>query len=312
MQLEKISSFSLMLHKMQGNCCLSEAKRDEFMQMSLTIKANQANALSLSQASQSPTTSGCFLSLCCLRPQQQLAQLQKEKSEILKNLALYYFTFVDVMEFKVGKHTYTHKYTQNHVMSTKVKLSTLVATGPRVWAAEHHRRLPGFLRHCESITGFHFDTSAPNFMSLPLTASQCHPVSLSDGELWPHQELPGLGGDLHDPDDHLVPHRGEEGHHRPVQLRPRDDARSQVSHEAADTLSCRSSWLDQALMRFLLLCSDREYPRLGQMIVDYENPLKKMMEEFVPHGKVENQFLTFTDTLTHLWKWIQRFWLVNL
>lgn len=24
------------------------------------------------------------------------------------------------------------------------------------------------------------------------------------------------------------------------------------------------------------------------MIVDYENPLKKMMEEFVPHGKVEN------------------------
>ena len=34
-------------------------------------------------------------------PQQQLAQLQKEKSEILKNLALYYFTFVDVMEFKV-------------------------------------------------------------------------------------------------------------------------------------------------------------------------------------------------------------------
>lgn len=36
--------------------------------------------------------------------------------------------------------------------------------------------------------------------------------------------------------------------------------------------------------------SDREYPRLGQMIVDYENPLKKMMEEFVPHGKVT--FLT--------------------
>uniref|UniRef100_A0A4W6BZ87 Nck-associated protein 1 n=1 Tax=Lates calcarifer TaxID=8187 RepID=A0A4W6BZ87_LATCA len=35
---------------------------------------------------------------------QQLAQLQKEKSEILKNLALYYFTFVDVMEFKVGKY----------------------------------------------------------------------------------------------------------------------------------------------------------------------------------------------------------------
>ena len=36
----------------------------------------------------------------------------------------------------------------------------------------------------------------------------------------------------------------------------------------------------------VFLLSDREYPRLGQMIVDYENPLKKMMEEFVPHGKV--------------------------
>lgn len=39
---------------------------------------------------------------CLMFLQQQLAQLQKEKSEILKNLALYYFTFVDVMEFKVG------------------------------------------------------------------------------------------------------------------------------------------------------------------------------------------------------------------
>lgn len=36
--------------------------------------------------------------------------------------------------------------------------------------------------------------------------------------------------------------------------------------------------------------SDREYPRLGQMIVDYENPLKKMMEEFVPHSKVRPGF----------------------
>ncbi|KAI5253943.1 Nck-Associated Protein 1 [Manis pentadactyla] len=32
--------------------------------------------------------------------QRQLAQLQKENSGILKNLALYYFTFVDVMKFK--------------------------------------------------------------------------------------------------------------------------------------------------------------------------------------------------------------------
>lgn len=40
--------------------------------------------------------------------------------------------------------------------------------------------------------------------------------------------------------------------------------------------------------------SDREYPRLGQMIVDYENPLKKMMEEFVPHSKVsQDQIFLF-------------------
>lgn len=39
-------------------------------------------------------------------------------------------------------------------------------------------------------------------------------------------------------------------------------------------------------LEFVFILSDREYPRLGQMIVDYENPLKKMMEEFVPHSKV--------------------------
>lgn len=30
------------------------------------------------------------------------------------------------------------------------------------------------------------------------------------------------------------------------------------------------------------------------MIVDYENPLKKMMEEFVPHGKVNS--VTYMST----------------
>ena len=41
---------------------------------------------------------------------------------------------------------------------------------------------------------------------------------------------------------------------------------------------------------FMSVLSDWEYPRLGQMIVDYENPLKKMMEEFVPHSKVRAGF----------------------
>ncbi|KAL4225584.1 Nck-associated protein 1 [Mactra antiquata] len=31
---------------------------------------------------------------------------------------------------------------------------------------------------------------------------------------------------------------------------------------------------------------DPSFPRLGQMIIDYENPMKKMSEEFVPHSRV--------------------------
>ncbi|XP_074604970.1 nck associated protein 1 Hem isoform X2 [Brevipalpus obovatus] len=32
--------------------------------------------------------------------------------------------------------------------------------------------------------------------------------------------------------------------------------------------------------------SESSFPRLGQMIVDYENPMKKLSEEFVPHAKL--------------------------
>lgn len=52
-----------------------------------------------------------------------------------------------------------------------------------------------------------------------------------------------------------------------------------------------------SLFVFIFLFSDREYPRLGQMIVDYENPLKKMMEEFVPHGKVNIKCNLFLNIL---------------
>lgn len=52
--------------------------------------------------------------------------------------------------------------------------------------------------------------------------------------------------------------------------------------------------LQFSLILFVAFSSDREYPRLGQMIVDYENPLKKMMEEFVPHSKVCVDFLFFS------------------
>ncbi len=32
--------------------------------------------------------------------------------------------------------------------------------------------------------------------------------------------------------------------------------------------------------------ADASFPRLGQMIIDYENPMKKLIEDFVPHSKV--------------------------
>lgn len=56
------------------------------------------------------------------------------------------------------------------------------------------------------------------------------------------------------------------------------------------SILCRAAncWGLRSRIVWCFLFSDREYPRLGQMIVDYENPLKKMMEEFVPHGKVKS------------------------
>ena len=35
-----------------------------------------------------------------------------------------------------------------------------------------------------------------------------------------------------------------------------------------------------------VFCSEDSFPRLGSMIVDYENPLKKVAEQFVPHQQV--------------------------
>ena len=36
----------------------------------------------------------------------------------------------------------------------------------------------------------------------------------------------------------------------------------------------------------MLSSSESGFPRLGQMILDYENPLKKLMEEFTTHAQV--------------------------
>ena len=41
-------------------------------------------------------------------------------------------------------------------------------------------------------------------------------------------------------------------------------------------------------MNCAVLCpvSEEMFPRLGQMIVDYDPPVKKLSEEFIPHAKV--------------------------
>uniref|UniRef100_A0A8C1GJD6 Nck-associated protein 1 n=1 Tax=Cyprinus carpio TaxID=7962 RepID=A0A8C1GJD6_CYPCA len=128
---------------------------------------------------------------------QQLAQLQKEKSEILKNLALYYFTFVDVMEFK------------DHVCEL---LNTIDA--------------------CQVFFDItvNFDLTK-NYLDLVVTYTN---LMMLLSRIEERKAIIGLYNYAHE-----------------------------MTHGS----------------------SDREYPRLGQMIVDYENPLKKMMEEFVPHGK---------------------------
>ncbi|RXM29966.1 Nck-associated protein 1 [Acipenser ruthenus] len=128
---------------------------------------------------------------------QQLAQLQKEKSEILKNLALYYFTFVDVMEFK-----------------------------------DHVSELLNTIDACQVFFDItvNFDLTK-NYLDLIVVYTT---LMMLLSRIEERKAIIGLYNYAHE-----------------------------MTHGS----------------------SDREYPRLGQMIVDYENPLKKMMEEFVPHNK---------------------------
>ncbi|XP_043549392.1 nck-associated protein 1 isoform X5 [Chiloscyllium plagiosum] len=128
---------------------------------------------------------------------QQLSQLHKEKQEILKNLALYYFTFVDVMEFK-----------------------------------DHVSELLNTIDACQVFFDItvNFDLTK-NYLDLVVTYTT---LMIMVSRIEERKAIVGLYNYAHE-----------------------------MLHGA----------------------SDREYPRLGQMIVDYENPLKKMMEEFVPHSK---------------------------
>ena len=55
-----------------------------------------------------------------------------------------------------------------------------------------------------------------------------------------------------------------------------------------ETIVTLSNWYMFIMMfcMFIGLLSDKDFPRLAQLILDYESPLKKLMEEFVPHSKV--------------------------
>uniref|UniRef100_A0A8C9RSV4 Nck-associated protein 1 n=1 Tax=Scleropages formosus TaxID=113540 RepID=A0A8C9RSV4_SCLFO len=135
---------------------------------------------------------------------QQLTQLQKDKSEILKSLALYYFTFVDE---HVGELL-------NNIDSCQVFFDITV----------------------------NFDLTK-NFLDLVV----CYATLLMLlSRIEERKAIIGLYNYAHE-----------------------------MTHGS----------------------SDREYPRLGQMIVDYENPLKKMMEEFAPHNKLLSNALVSLQTV---------------
>lgn len=46
-----------------------------------------------------------------------------------------------------------------------------------------------------------------------------------------------------------------------------------------------------------LCCSDPSYPRLGQMLVEYDHPMKKLTEEFGPHTKVRHSLSTDKEVI---------------
>lgn len=296
MYLERTLTFSLKLHSVRKRIGLWNKKQ--------YIYANFCDQSKQDKCSLS-STSGCVLTLMCLHLQQQLAQLQKEKSEILKNLALYYFTFVDVMEFKVGKHTCIDTHT-----------TIFVHRGERVHLCENRTMCVSCwtpltpARFSSTLWALHSIPLQPGTFCRSCSLSPCVPVrrwTLTSPRTtwtwwWPTRPWwPSC-------------HASRRG--RPSSACTTTPTRWRTEPGEPRRPSTRfpvlNPCVDQVLMLFLWLCSDREYPRLGQMIVDYENPLKKMMEEFVPHGKVEKHFVMFTDTLAHLSKWLRRLWLISL
>ena len=47
-------------------------------------------------------------------------------------------------------------------------------------------------------------------------------------------------------------------------------------------------WDMVAQLLMFILYREESFPRLGQMIVDYDPPIKKLADEFIPHSKVRS------------------------
>lgn len=160
--------------------------------------------------------------------------------------------------------------------------------GPCLRAAEHHRCQPVLLRHRE------WGTGGPRGSTLGGAMGCAHALTVVPSpacQLRLHQELPGPGCHLCVPRPAAGSHRGPPAAHRHVPLRPRDESRHQVGWMSPPGLSPQTVPTGAGLEdgpRPLCHhpCSDPSFARLGQMVLEYDHPLKKLMEEFGPHTKV--------------------------
>uniref|UniRef100_A0A8C4NIK5 NCK-associated protein 1 n=1 Tax=Eptatretus burgeri TaxID=7764 RepID=A0A8C4NIK5_EPTBU len=129
--------------------------------------------------------------------QQHLSHVQSQKADILKNLALYYFTFVDIMDFR------------DHVTELLTSMD----------AAQLYLDIT-----------VNYDLTK-TYLDLVVTYAS---MMIIMARIEERKAIIGLYNYAHE-----------------------------MTHGS----------------------SDREFPRLGQLILDYENPLKKMIEEFHTHSK---------------------------
>ena len=103
-----------------------------------------------------------------------------------------------------------------------------------------------------------------------------------DCELRPDEELSGLGGNLCFNHDLVESHRRSQSSSRTLQLRLRVAARQSVRPPHSLVLCGQP----KIASRVFFTSREMSFPRLGQMVVDYDPPMKRIAEEFIPHSKV--------------------------